>query len=303
MDQTVKPQISVIIAAYNAGESIVSCLQSLEAQVTDKCFEIIVVDSSTDHTAELVERIFPSVRLYRFSERKYCGDARNVGIAAAKAEVVAFLDADCRAERNWIEEVFKAHQLPYPAVGGAIANGASHRLVGWAAYFCEFSQWMPNSPEAWKDDVAGANMSYKRRVFEELGSFIEGTYCSDTQFHWRVKKSGRRIRFTPSILVYHDSIDHFLNFISHEYYHGRSFARVRVTAKKFSKYRKFVYTVLFPLITAKLFLKIVIGNFKNTIYLGEFLKASFLVMLGIIAWSIGECTGYMDSRHMEPTVL
>ena len=71
MDQTVKPRISVIIAAYNAAEYIASCLQSLEAQETNVSFETIVVDSSTDHTAEIVKRSFPSVRLFKFAERKF----------------------------------------------------------------------------------------------------------------------------------------------------------------------------------------------------------------------------------------
>ncbi len=75
------PQLSIIIASYNAEKTIESCLESLENQATDKDFEVIVVDSSPDGTAKLIEEKFPDVNLYRFSERKFPGDARNFGIS------------------------------------------------------------------------------------------------------------------------------------------------------------------------------------------------------------------------------
>jgi glycosyltransferase involved in cell wall biosynthesis len=289
----IKPQISVIISTYNAKGTIVSCLQSLINQVTDKRFEIIVVDSSTDGTAELIQTGFPSVRLYRFAERKFCGDARNFAISVAKADIIALIDGDCTAENNWIEELFKTHETPHLAIGGAIANGLSNNYVSCAAYFCEFSQWMPNTPETWLDDVAGANMSYKLKVFTEFGRFIEGTYCSDTEFHGRLKEKGHLIKFMPSILINHFSIDNFLEFITHEYFHGCNFAQVRLTATGFSKFRRILYAIGFPLISVKLFLDIMFRNLNNRTYMKLFFKVSPLVFLGVTSWALGEGVGYI----------
>lgn len=70
----------------------------------------------------------------------------------------AFIEADCTAERNWVDEILKAHRFPDLAVGGAIANGNPDNYNGWAAYFCKFSQWMPKRPNAWSTDEASANM-------------------------------------------------------------------------------------------------------------------------------------------------
>lgn len=288
-----KPQLSVIIASYNSIKTMEACLKSLENQTTDKGFEIIVVESSTDGTAELVEERFPEVKLYRFSEKKFPGDARNFGISVAKGKIIAFIDADCAADRDWVDEILKAHQSSHLAIGGAIANGNPESYVGWAAYFCEFSQWMPNMHTKWLADVACANMSYKRKAFEKCGDFIEGTYCSDTDFHWRLRQIGYRLRFVPSILVSHHNIDNFGRFLRHERDHGRSFAQVRVRSQNFSKLRRFIYVVLSFLIPLKLFLSTGLRNFKNRIYLLPFLKASPLLVLGLISWSLGECLGYV----------
>ena len=198
-----KPQLSVIIASYNSGKTIQRCLASLKNQITGNDFEIIVVDSSGDEAAGIVRERFPEVRLYKFPDRKYAGEARNFGISVAGADILAFIDADCTADRNWVDEILKAHQSDYLAIGGSIANGNPYSYVGWAAYFCEFSQWMPGEPTKWLGDISAANMSYKKKAFGQYGRFIEGTYCSDTDFHLRLGRGGTRLRFIPSIHISH----------------------------------------------------------------------------------------------------
>jgi glycosyltransferase involved in cell wall biosynthesis len=288
-----KPQLSVIIASYNPGKLIERCLESLKNQSTDQPFEVIVVDSSTDGTARLIQEKFPAVKLYQFSDRKFCGDARNIGISASHGEIVAFLDADCRADRNWADQILKDHQSPALAIGGAIANGNPESLIGWASYFCEFSQWMPGFRSRNLADIAGANMSYKRKAFQEYGLFIAGTYSSDTEFHWRLGRNKSCLQFVPSILVFHHNIDQFKSFLRHEFEHGRSFAGVRIKTQHFSELRRFVYAVFSFSIPLWLILKIGLRNLRNRIYLFHFLKASPLLMLGLIAWSLGEYASYI----------
>jgi glycosyltransferase involved in cell wall biosynthesis len=299
-----KIQLSVIIASYNSGNLINSCLESLENQNTDQPFEIIVVNSSSDGEVSLLEKRFTDVRLYQFPERKFCGDARNFGLSVAKGEIIAFIDADCRVSNNWVDQIIKAHRSPTLAIGGAIANGNPESPVGWASYFCEFSQWMPGFPSTNMTDIAGANMSYKRRAFEEYGLFIEGTYSSDTEFHWRLRREGHFLKFTPSILTFHHNLDRIGKFLRHEFQHGRSFAGVRIRSQNFSEWRRLFYGTFSFLIPGWLLLKIGLRNSKNRVYLSHFLKAWPLLMLGLIAWSLGECVGYLlgsgDQTFIRP---
>lgn len=288
-----KTQLSIIIASYDSGHLIERCLESLKNQNTDQPFEIVVVNSSSDGVANLIKETFPDVRLYQFPERKFCGDARNFGLSVAKGEIIAFIDADCRAGNNWVDHIIRAHQSPPLAIGGAIANGNPESPVGWAAYFCEFSKWMPGSPVTNMADIAGANMSYKKKAFEEYGLFIEGTYSSDTEFHWRLSRNKNCLQFVPSILVFHHNIDQFGRFLRHEFEHGRSFARVRMNSQDFSEWRRLFYGTFSFLIPGWLLLKIGLRNLRNRIYLFHFLKASPLLTLGLISWSLGEYAGYI----------
>jgi glycosyltransferase involved in cell wall biosynthesis len=294
-----KPELSVIVASYDSGHLIQGCLESLTNQKTDQPLEIIVVDSSMDGVINLIKEGFPDVKVHQFLERKFCGDARNVGLSVARGEILAFIDADCRADQNWANQILQAHQSSDLAVGGAIANANPQSAIGWASYFCEFSQWMPGFPLRKMADIAGANMSYKRRAFDEFGLFIEGTYSSDTEFHWRLEKNGGGLQFDPSILVFHHNIDRLGKFLRHEFEHGRSFARVRMKSRRFSNFRRWIYAIFSFLMPPWLFVKIGRNNFKNRTYLSHFLKAWPLLTLGLMAWSLGEWVGYLFPRWIR----
>jgi glycosyltransferase involved in cell wall biosynthesis len=292
LNNTHKPKLSVVIASYNSRTTIEDCLKSLLSQKTSQPYEVIVVDSSKDGTGELIESRYPEVRLYRFPERKYVGAARNQGLALARGDIIALTDADCTAKENWVEEILRAHLSPHPAIGGAIANGNPQNYVGWAAYFCEFTAWIPSQRPGWKGDIAGANMSYKREVFNKFGKFIVGTYCSDTEFHWRLRKAGFRLRFEPSMLVRHKNISHLGHLIRHEYLHGKNFATVRVRAQKFSKRKRFVYVFLFPFLPIKLFVERGLKVLHRPFYLFRFLSSFPVLFCALLSWSAGEIAGY-----------
>jgi GT2 family glycosyltransferase len=282
----------VIIACHNAVGTIAACLQSLRNQATDADFEVIVVDSSTDGTAELVASGFPEVQLHTFSARRFCGGARNWGVAQSRADIVAFTDADCVPDRDWVDQLLLAHQAPHAAIGGTIANANPASCVGWGAYFTEFSHWIPGQQPHWLRDIAGANMSYKRDLFQRYGSFIEGTYCSDTEFHWRLGRDGLQLRFEPAIVVAHRSIEQLGPFLRHEFAHGRSFGRMRVRAQAFPAWRRALYVVCGPLIPLRRLARVVGNNLRGQAYLRQFIAAFPLVVLGVSAWCLGEVVAY-----------
>lgn len=100
--------ITVVIPLYNKADCIATALDSVLVQ-TYQDFEVIVVDDgSTDDGASIVERYsYPRIRLIR-QENAGVSAARNKGIAEAKGEYVAFLDAD----DEWMPEYLEVqHQL------------------------------------------------------------------------------------------------------------------------------------------------------------------------------------------------
>ena len=138
------------------------------------------MDSSRDGTADLIAREFPRVMLFRYSERKFPGDARNIGVCRSTGDIIAFTDADCCAEPGWGHRILKAHEkMQHPVIGGAVVNGNPESYVGWAHYFAEFNQWMPQAKSCEMAETLTTCLTVKRRIFEKSGPFIENTYCSE----------------------------------------------------------------------------------------------------------------------------
>lgn len=94
-DPDARPEVSIIIPAYNSAAYIGEALESVFEQTYDR-FEVIVVNDGSSDTADL-ERVlnrFPSKLRYIKQENRGAAAARNAGLHAARGELVAFLDAD-----------------------------------------------------------------------------------------------------------------------------------------------------------------------------------------------------------------
>lgn len=88
------PLVTIIIPAYNAAQFLPEAVNSIRQQSFQPSLEIILVDDgSTDETAALVPQLGADVR-YIFQKNRGPAAARNRGIAAARGEIIGFLDAD-----------------------------------------------------------------------------------------------------------------------------------------------------------------------------------------------------------------
>src|SRR5690606_25714976 len=96
-------EISIVVPSYNSRRDIVECLSSIRQQSAGISFEVIVVDSSTDGTGELIRSRFPEVRLIPHETRMYPGAARNAGLSQARGDIVAFVDTKLVLPANWLE--------------------------------------------------------------------------------------------------------------------------------------------------------------------------------------------------------
>ncbi|NJL10999.1 MAG: glycosyltransferase family 2 protein [Calothrix sp. SM1_7_51] len=96
--------VSVIIPVYNDSERLKICLQSLENQTYSKeSYEIIVVDNASKEDIKSVVSQFSQAK-YTYESQPGSYVARNQGISIAKGEILAFTDADCIPDSDWIEK-------------------------------------------------------------------------------------------------------------------------------------------------------------------------------------------------------
>ena len=95
---------------WNRRDLLNACLKSLQNQ-TEKNFNVTVVDNgSVDGSPEMVESLYPAVRLIRNRENRGFCAANNQGIRASQAEFIALLNNDAEAEPGWLEALLQAFE-------------------------------------------------------------------------------------------------------------------------------------------------------------------------------------------------
>jgi GT2 family glycosyltransferase len=224
---TAQPVCSVIIPSYRASSTIGQCLTALLRQDFAQPYEIVVVDSSPDETPQVIRQNFPTVHLVHLSQQTDPASARNLGVERAPGEALAFIDADCVAEPDWLRRLHAHLEAGYDAAGGAIANGNGETLISWAGYMCEFREFLPGGPARDADNLTLGNAAYRRAAFRAVGGFPTGYFPQEDQvFHERFRQRGYRIRLDPQIVVAHFHRADWNEFLRHQRHIGRVNAQV-----------------------------------------------------------------------------
>ncbi|MGH2411447.1 MAG: glycosyltransferase family A protein, partial [Chloroflexota bacterium] len=124
----------MIIPVYNGERVLPDLLEALAAQTyPHQQTEILVIDNnSVDHTRVVIEQWVNRGVTYLRCEKQGSYAARNVGIARAKGEVLAFTDADCRPAPDWIQagvDIFRSTKVD--RIAGIVTLRLSRRPRLW----------------------------------------------------------------------------------------------------------------------------------------------------------------------------
>lgn len=186
------PTISVVIPLYNKGPHIARALNSVLNQ-TFQDFEVIVVDDgSTDDGADIVKGFNdPRIRLIQ-QENQGVSAARNLGIDEARAELIAFLDADDEWLPDHLNIILRMRER-FPEAGAYTT-----------AYFmkyqdkCSLQKYHKIPPSPWegiipdyfksasfgRPPVTTSAVAIPKRIFEDVGKFSIETWWGEDMDQW-----------------------------------------------------------------------------------------------------------------------
>lgn len=192
--------ISVIVPVRNARAWLPPLLAALERQ-RFRDFEVIVaddgsVDGGTDAIATDDGRVRvvhgPPVNVYH---------ARNAGVVAARAPVLAFCDADCRPEPEWLEAGLAALDGADLAAGRVRFDVPASRTV-WT--LLDIDGTKDHERQVREGVAETANLFVRREVYERLGGFDEGQPgFGDFDFVQRAVRGGARLVYAPEAVCWH----------------------------------------------------------------------------------------------------
>ena len=226
-----RPDVSVVVVAYNARDELADCLQSIERHIGDLSVETILVDNaSTDGTAELVAGRFPATRVIR-RDRNEGVAARRHGLAVAQGAYRMFLDSDARLTPEALTELVRfmgAHaaaglvgpRLVYPDGTPQPSARRFPPLLLPLVRRPPLRRFMDDSRMVRRHLMLDDDLSSPREVeyvlgacqlFSEEAQLAAGEFDSrifygpdDVEWCLRIREAGYEVHFDPGATVIHD---------------------------------------------------------------------------------------------------
>ncbi len=198
------PAISIIVPAYNEEKLIANCLTSLKNQDFDKPYEIIVVNNnSADKTEDIA--LSYGVKVITESMQSVVV-ARQRGVSAARADLVAGADSDCVYPPGWLKAIYRHFADPkVVAVGGPGKASETNPYWGYLTYIWGFA--LVHIVYRLTGKVIyllASNFTFRRKAFLALGGYH--TYLplgGGDEIHplWRLQKVGKAV-FDPQAISF-----------------------------------------------------------------------------------------------------
>lgn len=216
-------QLSIVICTYNRERYIAESIRSALKQTADKQFYqlIVVNNNSKDRTDDICRALLDEEQLqfdYFIEFNQGNSFARNRGIEESKGEIIAFIDDDAMVEHNYVENLLKFYRehLDVDAVGGRIYPRYEEEKANWLSPVLMpliAALDMGNSPRPfrWGKFPIGANMSFRKQVFNQIGVFnvelgriganLQGGDEKDV--FARMRLQNMKIWYCPEVAVHH----------------------------------------------------------------------------------------------------
>jgi GT2 family glycosyltransferase len=219
---------AVVVPTYNRPEHVRSCLRHIAAQTVRPVRTVVVDSSPNDATYQVVTSEFPEVDYLRTCRGAggHAEASRDLGLRAVTADVVVFVDDDCHAEPDCVEQLLGPYGDPaVGGVGGRVRNGiageesaGADRIGLFLADGTLTGNFAANPGRPVKvDHLLGACMSWRREVLLRNGGIHDdypGLLRGETDIAFRAASAGWQIVYQPSAVVRH---------VSAPYHKGRRF--------------------------------------------------------------------------------
>jgi len=213
-----EPRVSVIIVNHNRADLLLECLRSVVAQ-TYWNLEVLVIDNgSSDHSEKAAKSLVdPRISWIPLDENLGFAGGCNAGLRRAKGELVALLNNDAVAEKDWVEQLM-APMLNDPDTGmcaskilfygGDVIDKVGHLMYldgqnrGRGTGERDRGQYDRREETLFPDGCAAL---YRRELMDQVGGFDEDffAYGDDADLGIRIRLLGATCQYVPEAVVYH----------------------------------------------------------------------------------------------------
>ncbi len=295
------PRLTVILTSTAPLWEVPASLVTVGEQGRGQPVEIILASCSNGEVPEGMEVVPPGVILIQRPQGATLPELLGTAIARARGEVIAITDVACGIAEGWLSEVMKAHEAPHPVIGGAVEPEGLRTLVDWAAYFCDYGQFMLPLAEGVVREVPGNNLSLKRWALAKGREFVEGEFWK-TYWCRRIQAEGLYLYAVPSIVVSYRKSFGLWRYLVHRFRNGRCFAGMRTAG--LGPGGRVGYLVGSPGLPILFCLRLLKAVLPKRRYRRQLVLSFPIIILAMVSWALGEFWGYLSGpgtscRHVR----
>lgn len=215
------PKFSIIIPVKNEERILNRCLDSLQnLDYPKECLEIILADGcSQDKTREIALRY--DVKIVN-NIRQIVSSGRNAGFKVATGDFIAFTDADCTFDKNWLKNALKYFaDKNIGGIGGKTITPASSTSFEKAiSNIFYLSELLANTVHRKRisrieetNDIPGCNAIYRKEVLAKVMPIDENLLTAeDVWMNFCVRKLGYKLLLVPDVCVTHYRRNNIVKF-------------------------------------------------------------------------------------------
>ncbi len=283
-------KLTVVVAAWTGHESLRRCLRSLLSQVRPGEDDIIVARNFAEEVGGLFLAEFPGVADFSLAHESTVPMLRAAGLAAAKGNVVAFLEDHCICVPGWRNAIMAAHDLPVDAVGGPVDLAQCGRPLDWAVYFYDYARVAPPLVSGRVYSLSGANMSFKHSFLVGLGTALHDGVI-EVILEQESNRRGAATHMASDAVVIHGKSHSFGAAVALAFALAQGYASRRVLGK--GVLQRLAFSSITPLLPFLLLVRIVAAVLRTKRnFVRLVISAPWLVTL-VVAWALGEFAGYL----------
>lgn len=288
--------MSVVVTVLNEEGTIERLLGSLLRQ-SHKADEIIIVDAgSTDGTIEKVQNIKFKNQKIKIIVREGVSRAegRNIGIKAARNEIIALTDAGCVARKDWLEKLISGFRS-----GGVGVVAGFYDMVGSSTFQKAESCFLGVLPQDFSSLFLPStrSMALRKSIWEKLGGFSKNLKdtAEDTMFNFKAIQAGVEFTRVKSARVEWRMPETFIEFIKKIYGYAKGDAQTKVIWNNKKRLSSHNIKVIFVFLRYILGLCLLAASFRYTTSLLFLLFLLIIFYLGFSFYKVFRKTGSWGS--------
>lgn len=300
------PSFSVVLVAASGAASIARTIWHLRQQTARRDIELIIVVANKhdldglgiDHWGFQAVRVVP---IGFIAER---GAAAARGIACATAPVVGLIEDHSFPEPAWAEALIRAHAGPWAGVGPAVANANPTSALSWVNFFLAYGAFSPPQQSGTRTLIPWHNSSYKRELIKPYAHRLGELLSWEGALQHELCSGGHRLYLEPLAQTHHANITAFRSTIGLNLQRGRLMGALRVEHEGWSRWRRWIYAVAFPLYPVMQFRFVLPGLLRQPMSTVMRVKTLCMLAPALFAMAVGEARGILSGagkalRHLE----